>query len=218
MLHWNPTDATLSFDTRLSPSTPEARDLVRRARQRPTAPAFNRRGRTGGGAHRHPSDPRRSTVSHRPRTSGYYIAITHSGVTMSPFLGAVVADDVAFHVRSRISDRRVSSTDLGLQTGLGLSAARMKGRSQGVSYGETADRCKKSKASQQLWAARPCRSLHHALSVARTAAGGSAELDPAARRDFRFVGFRVARYYPAGVPGFGSTPSLTSTSCATPNA
>jgi len=41
-----------------------------------------------------------------------------------------------------------------LQTGLGLSAARMKGRSQGVSYGETADRCKKSKASQQLWAAR----------------------------------------------------------------
>jgi hypothetical protein len=24
-----------------------------------------------------------------PRTSGYYIAMTHSGVTMSPFLGAV---------------------------------------------------------------------------------------------------------------------------------
>jgi hypothetical protein len=38
MLHWNPTDATLSFDTRLSRSMPEARDLVRRARQllRPT--------------------------------------------------------------------------------------------------------------------------------------------------------------------------------------
>src|SRR6202035_3248719 len=33
MLHWNATDATLSFDTRLSPSMPEARDLVRRARQ-----------------------------------------------------------------------------------------------------------------------------------------------------------------------------------------
>src|SRR5215467_368226 len=33
MLHWNPTDATLSFDTRLSPSMPEAHDLVRRARQ-----------------------------------------------------------------------------------------------------------------------------------------------------------------------------------------
>jgi hypothetical protein len=33
LLHWNPTDATLSIDTRLSPSMPEARDLVRRARQ-----------------------------------------------------------------------------------------------------------------------------------------------------------------------------------------
>src|ERR1700740_2910279 len=33
MLHWNPTDTTLSFDTRLSPSMPEARDLARRARQ-----------------------------------------------------------------------------------------------------------------------------------------------------------------------------------------
>src|SRR5205823_12430059 len=33
MLHWNPTDARLSFDTTLSPSMPEARDLVGRARQ-----------------------------------------------------------------------------------------------------------------------------------------------------------------------------------------
>src|ERR1700724_3892068 len=32
MLHWNPTAATLNFDTRLSPLMPEARDLVRRAR------------------------------------------------------------------------------------------------------------------------------------------------------------------------------------------
>ena len=33
MLHWNPTDALLTFDSKLSPSMPEARDLVRRARQ-----------------------------------------------------------------------------------------------------------------------------------------------------------------------------------------
>src|SRR6202035_5477304 len=33
MLHWNPTDAGLRFDGPLSPSMPEARDLVRRARQ-----------------------------------------------------------------------------------------------------------------------------------------------------------------------------------------
>ena len=30
-----------------------------------------------------------------PRTSGYYLAVTHSGVTMSPFLGAAVADEIA---------------------------------------------------------------------------------------------------------------------------
>jgi len=35
-----------------------------------------------------------------PRTSGYYIAITHSGVTMSPFLGAAVADEIV-HGRQR---------------------------------------------------------------------------------------------------------------------
>src|SRR5437588_1878637 len=33
MLHWNPTDEALSFETRLSPSMPEARDLVRRGRR-----------------------------------------------------------------------------------------------------------------------------------------------------------------------------------------
>jgi glycine/D-amino acid oxidase-like deaminating enzyme len=33
MLHWNPTDAGLRFDSQLSPSMPEARDMVRRARQ-----------------------------------------------------------------------------------------------------------------------------------------------------------------------------------------
>jgi len=33
LLHWNPTDALLTFDAKLSPSMPEARDLVRRARQ-----------------------------------------------------------------------------------------------------------------------------------------------------------------------------------------
>jgi hypothetical protein len=33
ILHWNPTKALLTFDTKISPSMPEARDLVRRARQ-----------------------------------------------------------------------------------------------------------------------------------------------------------------------------------------
>ena len=41
-----------------------------------------------------------SAIGPMPRTSGYYIAITHSGVTMSPFLGGVVADEIV-HGRQR---------------------------------------------------------------------------------------------------------------------
>jgi glycine/D-amino acid oxidase-like deaminating enzyme len=93
MLHWNPTDATLSFDPRLSPSTPEARDLVRRARQ--LLPSI---GEVEPEAVRIAIRPipgdQLSAIGPMPRTSGYYIAITHSGVTMSPFLGAVVADEI----------------------------------------------------------------------------------------------------------------------------
>jgi len=41
-----------------------------------------------------------SAVGPMPRTSGYYIAVTHSGVTLSPFLGAAVADEIV-HGRQR---------------------------------------------------------------------------------------------------------------------
>ena len=93
MLYWNPTDATLTFDTRLSPSMPEARDLVRRARQllpsigevEPEAVRIAIRPMPGDHL---------SAIGPMPRTSGYYVAIAHSGVTMSPFLGAVVAGEI----------------------------------------------------------------------------------------------------------------------------
>src|SRR6201993_5362397 len=93
MLHWNATDGGLSFDTPLSPSMPEARDLVQRARQllpsvgevEPEAVRF---------AIRQIPGDQFSAVGPTPRTSGYYIVVTHSGVTMSPFLGAVVADEI----------------------------------------------------------------------------------------------------------------------------
>ena len=35
-----------------------------------------------------------TAVGPMPRVSGYYLAITHSGVTMSPFLGAAAADEL----------------------------------------------------------------------------------------------------------------------------
>jgi len=106
MLHWNSTDATVSFDTRLSPSMPEACDLVRRARQ--LMPSI-------GGVEPEavriairpiPRD-NFSAIGPIPRTSGYYIAITHSGVTMSPFLGAAVADEiVGGRQRAELADFR----------------------------------------------------------------------------------------------------------------
>jgi glycine/D-amino acid oxidase-like deaminating enzyme len=93
MLHWNPTDSGLRFDNPLSPSMPEARDMVRRARQllpsigdlEPEAVRIAIRPIPGDHF---------SAVGPMPRVSGYYLAITHSGVTMSPFLGAAVADEV----------------------------------------------------------------------------------------------------------------------------
>jgi glycine/D-amino acid oxidase-like deaminating enzyme len=93
MLHWNPTDATVSFDAKLSPSMPEAHDLVRRARQ--LLPSI---GEVEPEAVRVAIRPipadHFSAIGPMPRTSGYYIAVTHSGVTMSPFLGAAVADEI----------------------------------------------------------------------------------------------------------------------------
>ncbi len=93
MLHWNPTDAMMRFDSPLSPSMPEARDLTRRARQllpsigdvEPEAVRIAIRPIPGDHL---------SAIGPVPRVSGYYLAITHSGVTMSPFLGAAVADEV----------------------------------------------------------------------------------------------------------------------------
>ncbi len=104
MLHWNPTDATLKIDSKLSPSMPEARDLVRRARQ--LLPSI---GEVEPEAVRIAIRPipgdQLSAIGPMPRVSGYYLAVTHSAVTMSPFIGAAVADEV---VRGQ---RRAELTD-----------------------------------------------------------------------------------------------------------
>lgn len=93
MLHWNPTDATLSLDTKVSTAMPEARDLVARARRlfpcigavEPEAVRLGIRPIPGDGF---------TAVGPMPRVNGYYVAVTHSGVTMSPFLGVCVADEI----------------------------------------------------------------------------------------------------------------------------
>lgn len=99
VLHWNPTDAALSFDPRPSATMPEARDLVQRARTllpvlgdaAPEAARMAIRPIPGDSF---------SAVGPVPRVDGYYLALTHSAVTMSPFLGTAVADEIV-HGRQR---------------------------------------------------------------------------------------------------------------------
>lgn len=72
---------------------PEARDLLRRAREilpeiGPVAPEAVRLG-----IRAMPKDGR-SAVGPVPQVEGYYAAVTHSGVTLAAFLGAAVADEV----------------------------------------------------------------------------------------------------------------------------
>jgi glycine/D-amino acid oxidase-like deaminating enzyme len=105
-LHWNPTDPTLRIDSPLSPSMPEARDMVRRARQ--LLPSI---GDVGPEAVRIAIRPipgdQLSAIGPVPRISGYYLAVTHSGVTMSPFLGAAVADEIVRgQMRAELTDFR----------------------------------------------------------------------------------------------------------------
>jgi glycine/D-amino acid oxidase-like deaminating enzyme len=93
ILHWNPTDATLRIDSPLSPSMPEARDIVQRARRllpsigtvEPEAVRIAIRPIPGDHL---------SAIGPMPRVSGYYLAVTHSGVTMSPFIGIAVAEEI----------------------------------------------------------------------------------------------------------------------------
>jgi glycine/D-amino acid oxidase-like deaminating enzyme len=93
ILHWNATDAALAFNPRPSASMPEARDLVQRACRllpligdvEPEAARMAIRPIPGDSY---------SAIGPVPRADGYYLAITHSGVTMSPFLGAAVADEI----------------------------------------------------------------------------------------------------------------------------
>lgn len=106
MLHWNPTDATLALDSTVSPDMPQALDLVARARRlfpgmgdvKPEAVRLGIRPIPGDGL---------TAAGPVPRVRNYYVAVTHSGVTMSPFLGLCVADEVVNgKVRPELADFR----------------------------------------------------------------------------------------------------------------
>lgn len=108
ILHWNPTDATLKIDTPLSASMPEARDLVARARRLLPSIGAVEPEAVRIAVRPIPGD-QKSAIGPMPRTSGYYLAITHSAVTMSPFVGLAVADEIVHgKPRSELADFRPS--------------------------------------------------------------------------------------------------------------
>jgi glycine/D-amino acid oxidase-like deaminating enzyme len=99
VLHWNPTDAIIRMDTPLRPDMPEARDMVWRAQRLlpgigPVEPEAVRR------AIRPIPGDGLAAIGPVPRLDGYYLAVTHSAVTMSPFIGRAVADEIV-HNRLR---------------------------------------------------------------------------------------------------------------------
>ncbi len=88
-----PSEEAPPFDPRPSASMPEVLELVQRLRR--LLPVI---GDVAPEAARMairpiPADSY-SAIGPVPRVDGYYLAITHSGVTMSPFLGAAVADEI----------------------------------------------------------------------------------------------------------------------------
>jgi glycine/D-amino acid oxidase-like deaminating enzyme len=93
LLHWDPTDAIITPDHPLNPAMPEARDMVQRARTLLPSIGDVEPEAVRIGVRPMPGD-HLSAVGPVPRISGYYLAVTHSGVTMSPFLGMAVADEI----------------------------------------------------------------------------------------------------------------------------
>ncbi len=92
-------ETKLSPDAAISPTMPEARSLIQRLRR-----LFPGIGEVEAEAVRLairpiPADTY-SAVGTVPRVRGYYLAITHSAVTLSPFLAQAVADEI-IHARER---------------------------------------------------------------------------------------------------------------------
>jgi glycine/D-amino acid oxidase-like deaminating enzyme len=95
MIHWGPADATITPDLSVNPGMAEAEELIQRLARvlpcigtaRPEAVRVTRRPIPKDGY---------SAVGPIPGVDGYYVVVTHSGVTLSPFLGIAVADEIAY--------------------------------------------------------------------------------------------------------------------------
>jgi glycine/D-amino acid oxidase-like deaminating enzyme len=87
------TDQQVSGETEASPRLPQADDLIRRASQILPRLVGARAEAARIGVRPFPADGV-SVVGPMPGVSGYYTVVTHSGVTLAPFLGRAVAEEI----------------------------------------------------------------------------------------------------------------------------
>jgi len=93
MLHWGPADALVNPEITDRPGAEQAADLVERltrilpgiAPVKPEASRVTRRPIPKDGL---------SAIGPVPGLDGYYVMVTHSGVTLSPAIGAIAADEI----------------------------------------------------------------------------------------------------------------------------
>ncbi|MBL0403745.1 FAD-binding oxidoreductase [Microvirga aerilata] len=95
MIHWGPADATITPDLAVNPGMTAAEELVQRlARVLPCIGTVEPEA-VRAATRPIPKDSY-SAVGRVPGVDGYYVVVTHSGVTLAPFLGIAVADEVAY--------------------------------------------------------------------------------------------------------------------------
>jgi glycine/D-amino acid oxidase-like deaminating enzyme len=94
MLHIADGDDAVTADTESTVGLPIARDMVRRAAAILPSIAGAEPEAVRIAVRPIPADGL-STVGPVPGLEGYYVVVTHSGVTLSPYLGRVVAEEIA---------------------------------------------------------------------------------------------------------------------------
>lgn len=93
MLHRRETDGTVREDAEPDPRLPQAADLMRRA-ARVLPDITGTEAEAARIALRPIPADGYSAVGPVPGVSGYYLVVTHSGVTLSPFLGRAVTEEL----------------------------------------------------------------------------------------------------------------------------
>jgi glycine/D-amino acid oxidase-like deaminating enzyme len=93
MVQADDTDDAVTAQTASRDALPAARDLLRRAARLLPGIAGAEPEAVRIGVRPYPADGV-SAVGPHPEVDGYYLVVTHSGVTLSPFLGRVVAGEI----------------------------------------------------------------------------------------------------------------------------